>query len=407
MKTRLYMISSLAIVVAIYGCGPRDESENLHDGRNDSRTLSPEPSGGSNPRDRQNDTSEPRADEPSKSQPNVIEVPSTDCEALVPISCEQVYGPSEMPALRGLQSIGDGFLAEGIWDSGFVVFDESGKTASSELIRTGSLDRASASLDEIHVATVDLEGVKARIYDSTGHPLGAAFSLSSDAASEVAIGTTGSISLAVWTTPTRVAARSFSRQGPGGDAFELESGVLKDDFRVAIANTGGDELVIAWSDRRVSDSHHRVFFLRVNESGSRGLVRTLVDSLDPHRVVDLRRTPEGYALLLAQRDHALVLPLTTSGDPAGPAHRFQGLSRVHGLAVHESGEMLLSGLREDGRDALRALGVDGSPLSDWKCLEAYPSDGEHVVSVAAMKAGFSVLYRSAISQQLLLRLDAR
>lgn len=395
--------SCLALAIALLGCGPPDGVERARDGLRESPRGFSENGGQTKPRGGEADGHEG----PPPSAGGVIEVPSTDCEPLVPISCEQVYGPSEMPALRGLQSMGDGWLAEAIWDSGFVLFDENGKSASSELIRTGTLDRAAASAVDIHIATVDLEGVKARIHDTKGIPDGPAFSLSSELASEVAIGRIGAASLAVWATPTRVAARSFSRQGPGGEAFELESNVLKDDFRVAIAHTGGDELAMAWSDRRVSDSHHRVFFVRADESGPRGLVRTLVDSLEPHRVIDLKRTPDGYALLLAGRAHAIVVPLTKLGDPKGPHYRFEGLSRVHGLAVHESGEMLLSGLREDGRDALRALGSDGSPLSDWRCLEAYPSDGEHVVSVASMKAGFSVLYRSASSQQLFLRMGMR
>lgn len=403
MTIRAHAGWGLAFVLASLGCGASADSERERGELRDSRTTTPENPGSSQP---PSDTKEPLPIEPSNPSDGDtanIDIEDTDCAPIVPLSCEPIYAPREIPTLHALQAVGNLWLAEAIWDSGFVLFDEAGR-ASRELIQTGTLDRAAASSDDIHIATVDLEGVKARIYDREGVPLGEPFLLSSEVASEVAIEREGESSLVVWTTPRRVSVRAISNQGPMGEAFDLETDVWKDDFRVGMAASGDGEIAIAWSDRRVSDSHHRVFFVRANAEGPKGVVRVLFDSIEPHRVVDLKKTKKGYALLLEQKDHALLLPLTNLGDRDGPAYRFQGLSRLHGLAVHEGGEMLMAGLRKDGRDALRIVDSAGAPKDDWKCLEAYPSDGEHVVSLAEASTGFSVLYRSSIAQQLLLRI---
>lgn len=390
----------LALVsLFLFGCSGLDGNKSRSDARGDEYPPQGDPPSGGH-------DSGAGDDDAWLGELVIVDIPASDCTALEAL-CTEVYGRGEMTALHGLRRAGERWAAEAIWESGFVLFDENGENASPELITTGTLDRMAPSADDIHIATSEIEGVRARLYDLTGAPLGPAIELSDDHADEVAIGRAGADSLVVWTTPTRVAARGFSESGPSADVFELETDVWKDGFHAAIADSSGEEVAIAWSDRRVADSHYRTFFVRASTSGIRGLPRILIDDLEPHRVIDLRRTAAGYLLLLEQGGHPLVLPLTAFGDLAGPAYRYLGIQRVHGMAIGESGEeAVLAGLQEDGRDALRRLDAKGAPQGDWSCIHPFPSHGEHAVSVAPRGEGYSVLYRSVAAQELLYQLSA-
>lgn len=300
--------------------------------------------------------------------------------------------------LHGLERAGEMWLAEAIWDSGFVLFDGDGAFAS-ELVTLGMLDRATVSAELIFVGTLDTDGVKARAHDLFGAPLGPSMLLSADEADGLAIGAVGETALAVWSTATRIAARAFTETSTSPVVFELETGVLKDSFHAALVGTGQDELAIAWSERRAADSHYRVFFMRAQADGVRGLPRMLADSLEPKRVVALERTRTGLVLLVEHAGHPLVVQLTTFGDPIGPAYHFLGMSRAHGLAVHEDGRMLLAGLRMDGRNVVRELDPSGAPIGEPLCLDETPSYGEHAVGVAPSAKGYAVLHRTAAGEE--------
>jgi len=344
--------------------------------------------------------------EPWNGEPATLDVAMTECAPLIFDSCQAVYPSGAISALGRLQRLGSRWLAEGVWDSGFVVFDADGGDASEGFVRTGSLDRAAASSDDFHVASIDDGKVVHRRYDTAGNALGVPVLLAEETPDEIALGRVGDGSLVVWSTPTHVVARGVTGAGPADDVFHLETDVWKDGFRAALASRDESEIAIAWSDRRVADSHHRVFFVRADTAGARGLPRTLIDSLAPHRVVDLERTDAGYALVVAEGDRALVVPLSEWGDQVGPTYRFFGISRVYGLAVHASGEMLLAALRSDGRDAVLRLDPNGAPRGKWMCLDPSPSDKEHSVGLASTDEGYAVLFRSPSEQELLYYLSA-
>lgn len=344
--------------------------------------------------------------EPWKGEPAMLDVPMTECAPLIFDSCQVVYPSGAISALGRLQKLGSRWLAEGAWDSGFVVFDADGGQASEAFVRTGSLDRAAASSDDVHVASIDDGKLVHRRYDPSGNAFGTLVLLAEEAPDEIAIGRIGTGSLVVWSTPTHVVARGVTESGPADEVFHLEADIWKDGFRAVVAAKDESEVAIAWSDRRVADSHHRVFFVRADAAGVRGLPRTLIDSLAAHRVVDLERTQGGYALVVAEGDRAIVVPLSEWGDQVGPSHRFLGVSRVYGLAVHASGEMLLAALRSDGRDAVVRLDPAGAPRGKWMCLDPYPSDNEHSIGLAATDEGYAVLFRSPSEQELLYRLNA-
>lgn len=334
----------------------------------------------------------------------VVDIADTSCVTLAAL-CTEIYPANAISPLLGLQRAGESWLARGVWESGFVLFDDDGAHASSEFITTGALDRVAASGDVIHVATVDTEGVKARRYRMTGAPLSDVIRLSDEQPDEVAIGYSFASALAFWSTPTRVVARAIGERGPMGDGFELESNVRKDDIRIALASSVSAPLAVSWSDRRVADSHYRTFFVRASKDGVESVPRTLFSGLERQHVIALRETGSGYVLLLEIEQIPWIVPLSSFGDRMGPAHRLMGITRAHDLSVGHNGDMLLAALRDDGRDALMLLDSEGAPKSDWHCIHAYPSDTEHVVSVAENGDGFAVLYRSVIAQELLYRVD--
>lgn len=402
MKTRRAILS--CIFLGALGCSAPDSP---YDGQNAAGSTFIE--------DESNRAEEGRAGRvPNDKRPSTdtdsdeaIVVEAAGCEPIDLVFCEEIYGQDEISPLGGLRAAGDLWLAEALWESGFVLFDGRGEFRSKSLIQLGNLDRAAPSADDIHVVTVDGEGVRAGSFDMKGQPMGEGFQISADLAHELAIGRSDTGSLVVWATPTRVAARAFSAAGPEGESFDLETNLWKDDFHASIADTRDGEFAIAWSDRRVSDSHYRVFFIRADGQGSTGLHRVLMDSLERYRVVALRRSLEGYRLLLEGEGHALLLPLTILGDPDGPPRRYTGLSRVDGLAIHQDGTMLLAGMREGGQGAVLWLDGEGAPLDGWRCIDAFPREGEHAVSVEDTSEGFAILHRSAVSQQLLWRVSVR
>lgn len=395
-------IGPFALVLACFGCSDPGASDadvrvDRSEGTNRPDRGGDERSGGDGAGGRL---------EPSSGDHVVLDVPISECKPLVFESCDVVYPAGGVSALHRLQRMGPRWVAEGVWDSGFVTFDADGGHASEALVKTGTLDRAAASAEDVHVATIEDGRLVHQRYDASGHRLGDPIPVSNEVPDEIAIGRLDDVALVLWSTPTNVVARGVGRTGISGEAFHLEDDVWKDGFRASVARKDEDELAIAWSDRRVADSHHRVFFARADGDGLRGLPRTLVDSLVTHRVVDLERTESGFALLVQERDGALVMPLTSFGDSAGPNHRFLGISRVYGLAVHASGEMLLAALREDGRDAVVRLDASGAPRGAWMCLDTHPSGKEHSVALESTEGGYAVLFRSPLEQQLLFRLKA-
>lgn len=401
MRAKTKRLGSLALLLACFGCsdpGPGESGVGIdrsgstnqpgREGRNDSKKSDPG-----------------RQLEPSDREPTVLDVAISECAPLIFDSCEIVYPAGAISALHRLQKIGPRWLAEGVWDSGFVVFDADGGDASEALVTTGTLDRAAPSAKDIHVATIVDGRLVHQSYDASGNRRGDAVLVSDETPDEIAIARLDDASLVVWATPTDVVARGIGDASGLAEPFHLETDVWKDGFRVSVIKNSDDELAIAWSDRRVADSHHRVFFVRADGSGVRGLPRILFDSLVPHRVVDLQRTIEGFALLLEEGDDALVVPLTEWGDRAGTSYRFLGLSRVYGLAVHTSGEMLLAALRDDGRDAVLRLDPSGAPRGRWMCLDTHASAKEHSIGLDATEKGYAVLFRSPLEQQLLFRLS--
>lgn len=388
---RLAVASSVAFFFANpLGCSPpqKERSVELDDFARElpKRDAAPPTEAGSNP----------GSDDPPGLTIEDIEV--TGC-GLLEAERVEVYGRKEMTALHRLQRAGDGWMAEAIWESGFVVFDDNGANASSELVTTGTLDRAFASGTSIWTATLDAEGVRARQYQFAGNPMGPLVHLSSDLADEVAIGASGEVALAVWSTAANVTARGITESNVGAP-FELQAGVLSDGFHVVMADAGNGELAIAWSNRRVADSHHRVFFVRASSTGVLGPPRTLIDSLEPHEVVALEKGDDGYALLLQRAGKPLLMSLNSSGEPVGVTVRFLGMGRAHDLAIGTDGAMSLAASLDDGRDAILRLDSKGRVVGDVLCLEPMRSHGEHAVSVAASGNGYAVLYRSADDEEL-------
>ncbi len=391
---RLVAASSVALFLAIpLGCSPqpRERPVELDDysGELPKRDAAPPTEAGSY--------------EPPPSL-EIEDIEITGC-GLLEAERAEVYGRHRMTALHRLQRAGDGWMAEAIWESGFVVFDDAGANASPGLVTTGTLDRAFASGSSIWTATVDSQGVQARQYDFAGDPMGPLVHLSSDLADEVAIGASGEIALAVWSTARSIAARGITESTLGAP-YELQEGVLSDGSRIVMADAGNGELAIAWSNRRVADSHHRVFFVRASPSGVLGPPHTLIDALEPHEVVALEKGDDGYALLLQRGGKPLLMLLNSWGDPVGVTVRYLGMGRAHDVALGTDGEMALAASLEDGRDALLRLDSNGRVVGDVLCLEPMRSYGEHAVSVAATERGFAVLYRSADDEELLTWLPA-
>lgn len=344
--------------------------------------------------------------EPWNGEPAVLDVPLSGCVPLAFETCDVVYGPGAISSLHRLQGLGDRWLAEGVWDSGFVLFDHDGKSASESIVRTGSLDRVTASTSHVHVATIDGTSLVLQRYDASGSRIGGPLVVADEAPDEIAIGRIGEGSLVVWATPNHVVGRVVGDDAVTRDPFLLEDGVWKDGFRAVVAGAGEGEAAIAWSDRRVADSHHRVFFARAGETGLRTLPKTVIESLAAHHVIDLERTENGYVLLVQEQDGALVVPLNAWGEQVGPSHRYLGISRLYGIAVHESGEMLLAAFREDGLDAILRLDASGAPRGDWMCMDIQPSDTEHAMGLAPTDEGYAILFRSRLEQELLYRLRA-
>lgn len=381
----------LALAAAFQGCSSQERER--APAFDDDHIETPGDSG----IERDADDGRDRDDEPHRLV--ITDIEESSCE-IVESELVEIYGEKEIPPLHRLARARDRFLAEGLWDSGFVLFDENGNNASPELVTTGTLDRVVVSPRAILVASLDNEGVKARAFDHAGEPLSEAMRISDDEADKLAIGLSGESALALWSTETRVAARSFTDSSKGETTFELESGVFKDNFHAAIADAGSSRFAIAWSDRRAADSHHRIFFARASSEGVLGPPRMIAGSLEPKRVVALETTESGYALVIEQGGHPVVISLSSLGEPEGFAYRFLGMSHAHALAVSDDGEMLLAGLRMDGRDVLRRLEPNGAPKGEPLCLEELSSGGEHVVSLLAEPGGYRVLFRSAASEQL-------
>lgn len=334
----------------------------------------------------------------------VIDVPSSGCTILAAL-CTEVYGRGAIAPLTDLSRTPHGWLARGAEESGFVLFDADGANATEAFVTTGLLDRVAAFDDAIYVATVDAEGVRARRYRWTGGPLGEDLRVSSDRASALAMGHTSSTAAILWSTPARIALRLWAEEGGLGEEIEIERDIPKDDVHMSIASSETRPLAFAYTERTLDDSRYRTVFAQASAEGLSGAPRVLFSGPEPRRVVALRESPGGYVLLVEKEGQPIVLRLSPSGTPLGPAHRFLGLARAHDLAVGDNGEMMLAALRDDGKDAVILLDEAGAPESGWHCLHAYASDGPHHVSLAPTEGGYVALYRSIVAQELFYRIE--
>ncbi|MGZ3450837.1 MAG: hypothetical protein ACXVEF_14640 [Polyangiales bacterium] len=295
-------------------------------------------------------------------------------------------------------------IAEARYDQGFVVFDQSD---ASGLFALGDVNRIAPS--DTEVAVVALSGPTDVIhgrFDLVGKPIGTPVTLGSDHPSDVAIGRSGTNTLAVWSTLYDVKARGVDAMGAlAGAAFWLEKDSAKDSFHASIIDDGNGSFAIHWTDRRVSDGQFSSYFTVASTVGISGLAHKIFRTSEPHAAVALVKTDAGYAALI---DHGkpsvpVIVPLDRAGRLAGPGHALAGATTALGMAVR-SNELGVVAVRQDLSIGFRPFDSSGKPIGPWVCLDA-PSDVDLGAAIDTDGEGWAVLYSAPDGAQSLARLD--
>jgi hypothetical protein len=323
-----------------------------------------------------------------------VDEPSSACEGTIESELK-VYGPNEVSPLGVLQPIADGWATSALVDNGVLMLDSDGTNPSKGFVALASLDRVVATDEGLLVASLSDEGIVTAHFDLEGHKKGKSTSLTDDTAYELGIGRSSEQALVVWSTLHTVFARAVASAdgAPVADAFSLESGIVKDDFSVAIGQSGPLEFVVVWSER---DPDNRKYTTRLAFADAQGIIgepRTLLSDWNEQRTLSLAPIGDDFALLVAYDAAPVVFLLDSDGAPKGSGRKLIGARQAFDLAVFGD-ELMVSAVRDDWRDALRLLSFDLRPKAGWLCLSEASTEVEHSVSVSADALGFAAIYRA-------------
>jgi len=347
----------------------------------------------------------------------VADVPNTPC-VMPGGSTAQVLAAEAgtVPPFRSLQAAGSRRVADFTSGSGFVTFDANGQNAASVIgtapVSFGYVASTAGGFALVGPAPGGLSYVP---YDPTGAMMGSAILLSDQTPSEFGFGASATSALVGWSEPSGVTGRGLTGSTVAPGPFLLALTSLTRALSISVIDDGSGLFAYAFSGDQGGTSYQTVFGRATTAARVQDPV-ALFTGQTPRQVVQLAKTPSGYALLVAAGGPdpftALVI-LNPLGDVAGVS-RLVGAVDALSLAVQgsEIGVAAVGTILTDSGDALyapefRPFDDAGSPLGSWVCLQAPVSSVPTAVGVglAADGTGYAAIVNANDGSAVLARFD--
>src|SRR5262249_17855161 len=150
--------------------------------------------------------------------------------------------------------------------------------------------------------------------------------LGSDSPLNLAIGGGGGEGLVLWAVQGTMRARGISAGGDfAGPAFDFGAGSLDTYFAGSIA-FDSPGFALAWT-RGPFGGTFRSSFAKRTTAALTSSITQLTSTSQVHSIDKIVKTPSGYALLINANlppKALLIVPLDSTGNVTGPAHRLEG-----------------------------------------------------------------------------------
>jgi hypothetical protein len=324
------------------------------------------------------------------------------------------------PELRSLQAVGTGRVADFVAGVGFLTFDADGSNVSATLgtrpIQRAYVAKAGGGFD---FGGSGVTGVEVVPYAMIGAAMGSAIPLSSATPSEIALGANGDGGALVgWGASGAVRGRGVNGTvAAGSAAFDLGITNYTQSFSISVIDDGSGLFAYAFSGNEGAGVTYQTAFGRATTTERAEDPFVLFSGATPVEVVQLAKTPSGYALLIgagaASPFTGLVL-LDPLGNPTSIS-RLDGAVRALSIAVQgaelgiaaivataesEAGEPLYA-------PEFRPFDSTGAPLGPWVCLQnllpTLPT--AQGVGLAADGTGYAAVFNANDGSVLLARFD--
>jgi hypothetical protein len=250
-------------------------------------------------------------------------------------------------------------------------------------------------------------GIAFQQFDASGAAQGKGQALLSLAPDSFTVAAAPAQGLAVWTAGGTMAGRFFGLDGSLGASVDLGSdtaGVTTSSTNLIAAR---DTFVVVWTRLR-TDGQFETLWRSIDATGTPSNPRTVLLSAEPHGATALAARPGGSAVLLdAGASAVAVVLLDAQGQMVGPGYWLSGAQYGLGLAANASSFAVVAS--KDNRSALRVLGLDGTPLGPWRCLD-HPDDGGSTITPGAAVdvdgTGYATLTHVSNGSSIFLREDS-
>jgi hypothetical protein len=152
---------------------------------------------------------------------------------------------------------------------------------------------------------------------------------------------------------------------------------------------------VAWTE---GSSFDRARFARVSITGIESDVAPILESAEPHELLKLVATSQGYVLVLVtgtgENEFQYFLSLDQDGQPSASAKRLEGQYLGWDLAANGDNLGFVATRALTYQSSFRPLDQDLNAIGPWVCLDG-PASTFDAMAVDADPSGFAVLYRAA------------
>ena len=344
----------------------------------------------------------------------VVDVDDTPCVAMGGTATTVFPARAALPGYRSLQATGGRRVADFASGAGFVTFDLDGMNPASVV--------ANAPVPFGFVASTGnaflLGGVGSKVevlpYDASGAAQGQPIPLSDETPTNLALAASATSALVAWSGANGLRGRGLEGAAPAGaGAFDLAITPFVGQLSVSVIDDKNGLFAYAFSGDSGGAIYQTVFG-RASTTERAGNPRAVLTGTTPRQVVQLAKTPHGYALLLqaGDPDRFVGLAILDLFGKVVVLRRLLGATSALSVAV-QGEELGVTAIRREPQDGgavlfapeFRAFDGTGAPLAPWVCLGDLGGTSGVGAALDTDGAGYAALINAGDGSSVLARFD--